>query len=131
MAASEGGEGSGGGEGGGDAAPVRWVRLNPEWGWLADVSLVQPDACWAHQLAAREVVGQAEAAAGLARARVSPYRQTALHALERCLRDAKCYARVRCDAAVALAQLQDEAGGPAGGLATLAGVEWWPRLRAC
>jgi transcription initiation factor TFIID subunit 2 len=104
------------------ASPVQWVRVDPGWEWLCDVSLQQPERMWLNQLEqGRDVVAQVEAVRALAELPYRPARPSSLRALRRTLEDVEelggrkrrplnLFCRLRMEAAAGLARQRDEAG---------------------
>lgn len=83
-------------------SPLSWIRLDPEMEWIATLELNQPEYMLIEQLHHdRDVVAQAEAIHFLRR--INPSTPGIVEALERTLADAKCFHRVRAEAARALA----------------------------
>lgn len=95
--------------------PVQWVRLDPNWEWLASTKMMQPEVMWTNQLNnSKDVITQSEAVQGLSEGRMSSGKRNAIIMLGKTLDNTHLNCRVRADAARALGRLVYDDGTPAG-----------------
>jgi hypothetical protein len=94
-------------------SPLSWIRLDAEMEWIASLELHQPDYMLIEQLQNdRDVVAQHEAIVALRR---QPS-DAVVESLERILNDAKCFHRIRAEAAAGLAACAPQPESHLGGL---------------
>ena len=87
--------------------PIKYVRVDPEFDWLARVAVVQTEGSWIAQLHdSKDVVAQSQAIEGLAALKPTTFK--VVNALTLCLRNRKVFHKVRMDAAIALGLVAGE-----------------------
>lgn len=100
-------------------SPVLWIRLDPEFSVIREVTVEQPDYQWQYQLRhERDVTAQLEAVEALARYPSQNSRQ----ALADMLENEQCFYRVRCRCALALASVANSLASSSSGQPVMVGT---------